>query len=126
MYNSFQLSMLLRYLHLNRHRQHYKIHCDDVCPLFFFLLINPFLHKLSPTFHIVIQVLITKIYKSSFMFVLLLYVQFVFPLLQVNYPMIASVFWFDILPNMGSSVNVFQISFFNFYLFYFQTPALHG
>ena len=45
------------------------------------------------------------------MFVLLLYVQFVSPLLQLNSPMIGSVFWFDILPNLGRSVNVFQISF---------------
>jgi len=49
------------------------------------------------------------------MLVLSLYVQFVFPLLQVNSPMIGSVFWFNILPDLGSSVYVFQISFFHYF-----------
>jgi uncharacterized membrane protein len=75
-----------------------------------------------PHFHIAIQVLITKICTFSFMLVLSLYVQFVLPLLQVNSPMSGSMFWFNILPNLGSSVYVFQISFFH----YFQNiPSLY-
>jgi hypothetical protein len=98
---------ILRY-HIIRDRQHYKIHCD-VCQLFFLLLINPFLHALLPTFSHCDTSFNNYNLQIFFHVCSVAFCSICFSLLQVKSPMIGLVFWLDILPYLGSSVNVFQI-----------------